>query len=78
MDIVLANTLKANLKAAKTPDAKSDALTLAMIALVDCQQKTAARVKRLTWKVIALALGTGGGVGAAFANLKEILAYFGN
>lgn len=78
MDIVLANMLKANLKAAKTPDAKSDALTLAMIALVDCQQKTAARVKRLTWKVIALALGTGGGVGAAFANLKEILAYFGN
>lgn len=77
MDSVLADTLKANLKAAKTPEAKSDALTLAMIALVDCQQKTAMRVKALTWKVIALALGTGGGVGAAVANLKSILGIFG-
>ena len=77
MDSVLADTLKANLKTAKTPEAKSDALTLAMIALVDCQQKSAARVKALTWRVIALALGTGGGVGAAVANLKSIIAMFG-
>lgn len=77
MDSVLANTLKANLKTAKTPEAKSDALTLAMIAMVDCQQKTAERVKALTWKVIALALGTGGGVGALVSNFKAIAGFFG-
>ena len=47
MDNVLADTLKANLKAATTPDAKLDALVLAMIAVVDCQLKTAERVKAI-------------------------------
>jgi len=45
MDSVLADTLKANLKNATTEDAKLDALVLAMIAVVDCQLKTAERVK---------------------------------
>lgn len=78
MDAVLADTLKANLKSAKTPEAKSDALTLAMIAMVDCQRKTAERVKSLRWKVICLALGTGGGVGAVVSNFKAVLSFFGN
>jgi len=47
MDSVLANTLKANLKNATTQDAKLDALVLAMIAVVDCQLKTADRVKAI-------------------------------
>ena len=47
MDNVLADTLKANLKAAATADAKLDALVLAMIAVVDCQLKTAERVKAI-------------------------------
>lgn len=46
MDRTLADTLTANLKSAKTPEARTDAMTLAMIAMVDCQQKTGARVKR--------------------------------
>ncbi len=46
MDQTLADPLKANLKSAKTPEARTDAMTLAMIAMVDCQQKTGARVKR--------------------------------
>ena len=46
MDQVLADTLTANLKSAKTPEARADSMTLAMIAMVDCQQKTGARVKR--------------------------------
>ena len=46
MDKTLADTLTANLKSAKTPEARTDAMTLAMIAMVDCQQKTGARVKR--------------------------------
>lgn len=45
MNNVLADTLKANLKNAATEDAKLDALVLAMIAVVDCQLKTAERVK---------------------------------
>ena len=76
MDSVLRDTLTANLKAAKTPEERDNALRLAMIAMIDCQQKTAARVKRLTWKVIALALGTGGGVGAAASNLAWLKRFF--
>ena len=47
MDNVLADTLKANLKNAATEDAKLNALVLAMIAVVDCQLKTAERVKAI-------------------------------
>lgn len=47
MDQVLADTLTANLKSAHTPEAKQDALILAMIAVVDCQLKTASRVKTM-------------------------------
>lgn len=47
MDQVLADTLTANLKAAHTQEAKQDALVLAMIAVVDCQLKTASRVKTM-------------------------------
>jgi len=46
MDKTLADTLKANLKNAKTPEARTDAMTLAIIAMVDCNYKTGARVKR--------------------------------
>ena len=44
---MLADTLTANLKAAKTTEEQTSALTLAMIAMVDCQRKTADRVKDL-------------------------------
>lgn len=47
MDCVLADTLKANLRNAATEDAKLDALVLAMIAVVDCQLKTAERVRAI-------------------------------
>lgn len=47
MDSVLADTLKANLKTATTNEGKLDALVLAMIAVVDCQLKTADRVKSI-------------------------------
>lgn len=46
MDQTLADTLTANLKSAKTEEERSRAQTLAMIAMVDCQCKTGARVKR--------------------------------
>lgn len=47
MDQVLADTLKANLKSAETPEAITQAQTLAMIAVVDCQFRTSERVKAL-------------------------------
>ena len=47
MDQVLADTLTANLKSAKTDSERMGALTLATIAMVDCQRKTADRVKDL-------------------------------
>ena len=56
MDETLSSTLKANLKAAKTPETKLDAVVLAMIAVVDCQQKTSARVKWLRTAFIFLAV----------------------
>lgn len=47
MDQVLADTLTANLKSAKTEEERAKAQTLALIALVDCQRKTSDRVKEL-------------------------------
>lgn len=56
MDEVLSKTLKANLKNAKTPEAKLDAVVLAMISVVDCQQKTSGRVKWLRTAFVLLAV----------------------
>ncbi len=78
MDEVLKNTLTANLKAAKTAEERDRASTLALIALCDCQYKTAQRVKALTWKVIALALGSGTGLGAIVSNFQTIIKFFGH
>lgn len=50
MDNVLADTLKAGLKSAQTIEQKVDALVLAEIAVVDCQNKTSTRVKELVAK----------------------------
>lgn len=55
MDIVLANTLRANLKNAKTVGTKIDAIVVALISVVDCQLSTAEKVKamveeRKDWK----------------------------
>lgn len=47
MELEHANTLIAHLKSAKTPEEISAAHTLALIAVVDCQRKTADRVKEL-------------------------------
>lgn len=78
MDEVLKNTLTANLKAAKTAEERERASTLALIALCDCQYKTAQRVKALTWKVIVLALGSGTGLGAIASNIQTIIKFFGH
>lgn len=72
MDKVLADTLKANLRTAKTAEEFNHAFALALIAVVDCQFRTGERIKELlneraagdgdgTWKRISLALLKYGG-----------------
>ena len=78
MDSTLKDTLTANLKAAKSPEERDNALTLAMIAMIDCQYKTAQRVKALTWKVIAISLSAGGGIGAIATQLDWLKRFFAN
>lgn len=78
MDQVLADTLTANLKSAHTAEERTNALTLAMIALVDCQRKTADRVKelhatreRIAWLSNAVyGFASGGGFVILFKILK--------
>lgn len=81
MDQVLADTLTANLKAAKTTEEQTGALTLAMIAMVDCQRKTADRVKdlhaakdRVLWMGRAI---WGFAAGGGFALLAKALKALG-
>ena len=78
MDSTLKDTLTANLKAAKSPEERDNALTLAMIAMIDCQYKTTQRVKALTWKVIAISLSAGGGIGAIATQLDWLKRFFAN
>ena len=73
MDAVLSQTLKANLKAAKTPEAKLDAVVLAMIAVVDCQHKTSGRVKWLRTAFILLAVAILVLITAGPEALKEMI-----
>lgn len=73
MDEVLSNTLKANLKAAKTPGTKLDAVVLAMISVVDCQHKTSARVKWLRTAFILLAVAILVLITAGPETLKEMI-----
>lgn len=69
MDEVLSDTLKSGLRAAKSEEDKISALVQSMIAVVDCQRKTADRVKKLvsdSWKMrtILILLSAGLGYGA--------------
>lgn len=81
MDQVLADTLTANLKSAKTDSERTGALTLAMIAMVDCQRKTADRVKDLHSardKVLWLGRAIQGFFAAGgFAAIVKVMKVFG-
>ena len=81
MDQVLADTLTANLKSAKSDEELHKAMKLAMIAMVDCQCKTANRVKelhgakdRVAWLVRGL---QGFAAGGGFALLAKALKMWG-
>lgn len=51
MDKVLVDTLKADLKSAKTDEETRHAMTLSMIAMIDCQYSTGERVKRMAAEI---------------------------
>lgn len=76
MDVTHANTLVAAIKSAKTQEERLHAHDLAMIALIECQQKTADRVKRLTWKIFGIVAAGGGGVGALLTNIEWLKNFF--
>ena len=61
---------------AKTPEEITKAQTHAILALIDCQRKTAERVKRLGWKMFAIVFGGGSGTGAILSNIENIKHFF--
>ena len=81
MDQVLADTLTANLNSAKSDEELHKALTLAMIAMVDCQRKTADRVKlmyserdRVAWAIRAV---QGFAAAGGFAVIVKLMKVWG-
>ena len=61
---------------AKTPEDVTKAQTHAILALIDCQRKTAERVKKLSWKVFAVVFSLGGTGGAVISNIEMIKRFF--
>lgn len=59
--------LERELKDAKTPDDVTKAQGHILLAVMDCQRKTAERVKKLGWKftMAMVAIGSAGGATAA-------------
>lgn len=49
-----------------------------LLSLMDCQRKTAERVKKLSWKVFAIVFAGGGGAGAVLTHIEQIAKFFGN
>ena len=81
MDQVLADTLTANLKSAKSQDDRLNALVLGVIAMIDCQRKTADRVKemyvardRVAWLVRMV---QGFAAGGGFAVIVKLMKVWG-
>lgn len=77
MTCEMQKALERELNDADTPAKLSLAQSHILLALMDCQRKTADRVKKLSWKVIALTLALGGGGGAIATNLDKIVKAFG-
>lgn len=70
------NMIERELTEAKTPEDVARAHTHALLALVDCQRKTAERVKKLSWKVFAVVFSGGGGAGVFITHLDKIRNFF--
>ena len=77
MTLEMQTALERELKDAKTPEDRALAQSHILLALRDCQRKTAERVKKLSWKVISIALALGTGGGAALSNIDKVIRIFG-
>ena len=76
MTLEMQKSLERELEDAKTPEDRSLAQSHILLAVMDCQRKTAERVKKLSWKftMAMVALGAGGGtVASHWGMIKAIL-----
>ena len=78
MTLEMQNALERELNDAKTPEDRALAQSHILLALMDCQRKTAERVKKLSWKVFAIVFAGGGGAGAVLTHIEQIARFFGN
>lgn len=78
MTLEMQNALERELKDAKTPEDRALAQSHILLALMDCQRKTAERVKKLSWKVFVIVFAGGGGAGAVLTHIEQIARFFGN
>lgn len=76
MTLEMQSALERELKDAKTPEDRALAQSHILLALMDCQRKTAERVKKLSWKVFAVVFAGGGGTGAVLTHLEQIRSFF--
>ena len=77
MTYEMQKSLERELKDAKNADDITKAQSHILLALMDCQRKTADRVKNLSWKVFAVVFALGSGGGAVASNLDKITRLFG-
>lgn len=78
MTLEMQNALERELKDAKTPEDRALAQSHILLALMDCQRKTAERVKKLSWRMFAVVFAGGSGTGAVLTHLEQIMKFFGN
>lgn len=78
MTLEMQNALERELNDAKTPEDRALAQSHILLALMDCQRKTAERVKKLSWKVFAIVFAGGGGAGAVLTHIEQIRKFFVN
>ena len=73
MDKVLVDTLKADLKSAKTDEETRQAMTLSMIAMIDCQFRTGQRMKLVEKLMYAICAALVAGLCGGYESVADII-----
>lgn len=76
MDKVLVDTLKADLKSAKTDEETRHAMTLSMIAMLDCQFRTGQRMKLVEKLMYAICAALFAGLCGGYESVADIIKSF--